>query len=357
MQDFQDRCQPQECLAFLVAALLHDVGHYPYAHAIEDMRLQDVPKHETIAEQFLNDEQLQLVLEKDFDLSPNHVFALLNPKHPSADQALCNPLLASMLSGPIDIDKLDYLDRDSMHAGVPYGRNFDQARLIGQLCIDTERNRLAITEKGTTAAEMMVFARYIMFSEVYWHHTVRSATAMLQRCVYELEDRQGFLQQARSLSESQFQDVLLAHARQTKSADLAEGLFGKQRQLYKRVAQYDVLSASELHRSIARRPFTELVALSERLADILSTSSNEQLSKCDVIIDAPPAKLEVQFDVRVRIRDGSFRPLGELSPVVQTLATHQFDNIVKRVRVFVPRRLKEALRGFDLSDSIAKALG
>ena len=75
-----------------------------------------------------------------------------------------------MLSGPIDIDKMDYLARDSLHAGVPYGRNFDQQRLIGSLCLNEAGDGLAITDKGKTAAEMMVFARYVMFSEVYWHH-------------------------------------------------------------------------------------------------------------------------------------------------------------------------------------------
>ena len=89
-----------------------------------------------------------------------------------------------MLSGPIDIDKMDYLPRDSLHAGVPYGRNFDQERLIGSLCLNEAGDGLAITDKGKTAAEMMVFARYVMFSEVYWHHGVRSATAMLQRAFY-----------------------------------------------------------------------------------------------------------------------------------------------------------------------------
>ena len=91
-----------------------------------------------------------------------------------------------MLSGPIDVDKMDYLMRDSLHAGVPYGRNFDQQRLIGSLCVNEAGDGLAITEKGRTAAEMMVFARYVMFSEVYWHHAVRCATAMLQRAFYLL---------------------------------------------------------------------------------------------------------------------------------------------------------------------------
>ena len=82
----------------------------------------------------------------------------------------------SILSGPIDIDKMDYLDRDSLHAGVPYGRNFDRNRLIQSLLVNGNGDGLAISSKGKTAAELMVFARYVMFSEVYWHHTVRSAT-------------------------------------------------------------------------------------------------------------------------------------------------------------------------------------
>ncbi len=91
-----------------------------------------------------------------------------------------------MLSGPIDIDKMDYLYRDSLHAGVPYGRHFDQQRLLGSLCLNQAGDGLAITDKGKTAAELMVFARYVMFSEVYWHHGVRAATAMLQRAFYVL---------------------------------------------------------------------------------------------------------------------------------------------------------------------------
>ncbi len=91
--------------------------------------------------------------------------------------------MRGLLSGPIDIDKLDYLQRDSLHAGVPYGRNFDQRRLLSSMCVGPTGRDIGITVKGKTAAEMMVFSRYVMFSEVYWHHAVRSGTAMLQRLV------------------------------------------------------------------------------------------------------------------------------------------------------------------------------
>ena len=73
------------------------------------------------------------------------------------------------------------LDRDSLHCGVPYGRNFDKQRLIQSLVLNAAGDGLALTSKGKTAAELMVFARYVMFSEVYWHHAVRAATSMLSR--------------------------------------------------------------------------------------------------------------------------------------------------------------------------------
>ena len=144
-----------------------------------------------------------------------------------------------MLSGPIDVDKMDYLMRDSLHAGVPYGRNFDQQRLIGSLCVNDAGDGLAITDKGRTAAEMMVFARYVMFSEVYWHHAVRCATAMLQR---------AFLPAARYALISTPCFVRTKHEMIASMRRAARGwacrrycwmaLFGTTRRLYKRFAQY-----------------------------------------------------------------------------------------------------------------------
>ncbi len=339
-EDFRSRCSPKQCELFLVAALLHDIGHYPFAHAIEDMRLPGMPRHEELAAECLQSPDLKKILECDFEIDPNDVLELLAP----AEKPGRFPLLFSMLSGPIDIDKLDYLERDSMHAGVPYGRNFDQQRLIGQLCVDTDRNSLAITQKARTAAEMMVFARYVMFSEVYWHHAVRSATAMLQRCVYGLNDRAEFLAKARWMSDAEAASAILEKLADTELADISRGLFGQDRSLFKRAAQFDYLEAPEIHRALARRPFEEMVELSGKLAEYLSSQTKQTVLPSEILIDAPPTKLEVQFDVRVRQSDETFRPLGTLSPVVQTLATHQFDNMVKRVRIFVAPKHRDWMR-------------
>jgi HD superfamily phosphohydrolase len=174
----------------LVSALLHDIGHWPFCHAIEDMRLDGLPRHETLANRLISSDEIAHLLVSDWQLEPVEVANVLSGTigksivaNPSSDEDRAMAILVSILSGPIDIDKIDYLERDSLHAGVPYGRNFDRHRLISSLCIDPAHHRLAITEKGRTAAEMMVFARYIMFSEVYWHHSVRSAH-INHGCVY-----------------------------------------------------------------------------------------------------------------------------------------------------------------------------
>jgi HD superfamily phosphohydrolase len=153
---------PEAAELFLVAALLHDLGHWPFCHPIEDLKLRQVPSHELFANSFLLEGELADLLREEWGVQPRDVVEMLSGK--PADR--CGRLLRSMLSGPIDVDKMDYLSRDSLHAGVPYGRNFDQPRLIQSLCLNEAGDRLAITDKGKTAAELMVFARCVMFREV-----------------------------------------------------------------------------------------------------------------------------------------------------------------------------------------------
>ena len=348
---------------FLVAALLHDIGHWPFCHAVEDMLLPTIPRHESLARRLIVGGEMAEAIEQDWSLSPNDVANLLAPNTPMAAQdttsssktvrPIASILLQSMLSGPIDIDKLDYLERDSLHAGVPYGRNFDRNRLVSSLCIDHAHHRLAISDKGRTAAEMMVFARYVMFSEVYWHHAVRSATAMLQRSVFEIQRDKVSSSMATKwvdMNESEMIDSLLVASRDREWKASTEGLFGAKRELYKRVAQFDCLSHPEQHSALARKPYDENRDLCEQLAHQLSQKTGVAIGVHDILIDAPPTKLEVQFQLDVRQRDGSMRALGELSPVVHALATKQFDDIVKRVRIFVRPSLFAPLASIDFTE-------
>jgi len=337
----------------LAAALLHDVGHWPFGHPIEDMDLPEVPRHEEFARRSVTEGEVAAVLRDDWGLDPIEVAALIAGKA----KARKGRILESMLSGPIDVDKIDYLMRDSLHAGVPYGRHFDRRRLVGSLCLNEAGDGLAITDKGKTATEMMVFARYVMFSEVYWHHAVRSATAMLQRAFFMLRDGLDF-ERLFTLTDGPMIEALRTAASGGPAGELLDGLFGPTRRLYKRLAQYSYFEVPELYRQLARQPYPRLVKLAEQLAAVLAKALSQPIAAHEVLIDAPPVKLEVDFDVEVFFaKQGVYRRLDDVSPVVRTLAREQFDDYVKRVRIFVHPRLASELGGLpDLNRRVGEAI-
>jgi HD superfamily phosphohydrolase len=251
---------------------------------------------------------------------------------------------------------MDYLARDSLHAGVPYGRHFDQERLLASLCLDATGTTLAITDKGRTAAELMVFARYVMFSEVYWHHAVRSATAMVQRAVWIVRERIDAASLVRS-DDAAFTGWLMAAAAGTAAEPLAHGLFGDTRRLYKRAATYDAAHHPAVHRALAGRPYADAVAISARLAASLSQRLGTAIPPHAVLVDAPPAEREVEFRIQVRekVPHGAghvWRGLETLSPVVRSLAREQFDDLVKRVRIFCEPTMASAIAGCAELESI-----
>jgi HD superfamily phosphohydrolase len=352
---FRAAISPSDAQVLIVAALLHDLGHWPFCHPIEDLQLPGVPQHEMFANSFILEGEIADTLRDDWGINPRDVVALLSEK-PRDNRTR---ILHSILSGPIDIDKMDYLVRDSLHAGVPYGRNFDQQRLIGSLCLNDAGDGLAISEKGRTAAEMMVFARYVMFSEVYWHHAVRSATAMLQRAFYLLHGQLD-LDALFRLTQQPLIAQLEHAAGNGPSRELLAGLFGPTRQLYKRLAQYSYFQQQDLYQQLARRPYAWLVACGDELASDLSRQMGRRVAPHEILFDAPPVKREVEFHVEIHFpKENVYRTLGDVSPVVETLARKQFDDYVKRVRVFVHPRLADEARQLEnlpalISDAIQR---
>jgi HD superfamily phosphohydrolase len=96
--------------------------------------------------------------------------------------------LQGLVSGSLDLDKIEYLKRDALMCGVPYGE-IDVDRLLNSLVLRrraaTGRRVVGVLEKGLSALESLLFAKYQMYRNVYWHHAVRSATAMYKRLVDE----------------------------------------------------------------------------------------------------------------------------------------------------------------------------
>jgi hypothetical protein len=340
----------QDAAAFVVAALVHDIGHWAFCHPIEDMGLEELPPHESLVRPLLAHGDPARILQDEWGIAPGRIATLIDGPRPEDGPDRAAGILHSLLSGPIDVDKMDYLTRDSLHAGVPYGLHFDQERLLSSLCLDAGGSSLAITEKGRTAAELMVVARYVMFSEVYWHHAVRAATAMLQRAVWIVRPAIDPARLTR-FDDHAFAGWLRDAAAGTPAAPLADGLFGSERRLFKRAATFDALHQPAIHRLLSGRSYADSVAISHRLAGRLSDRLGVRLPGDALLIDAPPAAREVEFDLQIRERPGrgspnasaAWRRLSEMSPVVRSLAHEQFDELVKRVRIFVPAGVAGAI--------------
>lgn len=164
------------------AALLHDIGHYPFSHAIEELGPPVLP-HEEAGRRIIEQGAVARVLESIWRVSPSRVANFINPRDPLSED---DRLLRGLLSGALDVDKLDYLPRDARSCNVPYG-GVDTPRLLDSLRVaDVEgQRRIVVTEKGISPLYSLINARQEMFDNVYWHHTNRACMVMLLRAVQD----------------------------------------------------------------------------------------------------------------------------------------------------------------------------
>jgi hypothetical protein len=124
------------------------------------------------------------------------------------------------------------------------------------------------------------------------------------------------------------------------------------------LAQYSFFEEPALYNRLARRPYPWLAACAQQFAIEASTALARIVAPHEVLFDAPPVEREVEIEIDVYFpKEQKYRPLGEVSPVVRTLARTQFDDYVKRVRVFAHPRVIDDLRGVaNLAELLNRAI-
>ncbi|RYZ54759.1 MAG: HD domain-containing protein [Sphingobacteriales bacterium] len=160
LKDFQ--LSKDDCLAARMAILMHDIGHGPFSHALEHSLVEGVT-HETLSSLIMQR------LDRDFNgmlRNAIHVF----------DQAYPRKYLHQLVSSQLDVDRMDYLNRDSFYTGVSEGViGYD--RILQMLVV--ENDELMVEEKGVHSIEKFIIARRLMYWQVYLHKAVLGAEQLL----------------------------------------------------------------------------------------------------------------------------------------------------------------------------------
>ena len=300
-------------MSFLCACLLHDLGHFPYTHSLKELPLR--PHESLTGDIILADPVKGLVAGCGAD--PELTAAIVDDGRDRGEGGSVELLFyRRLLSGCLDPDKLDYLNRDARYCGVPYGMQ-DVDFILSRLVPNVERGA-DIDSRLIPNVEAILFAKYLMYRTVYWHRQVRACTAMIKKALIgalELGDVTG--EELYGLDDWSLFDLL---RRKTGSA-LAEAVW--KGRLFSVAAEipYDDAGHACL-RDISRRSLYE-----RRLAVELGVG----LGPGDLIIDLPEP---VSFEAGLFVLDEN-RDFADGTSAFKAETLESFVRTLYTVRIFV----------------------
>jgi len=275
------------------AALCHDVGHAPFSHNVEELLHRHTGLYHDDVTELLVDSEVGDVL-REHDLDPERVAGLVAGEGQ----------YGQLVSGELDVDRMDYLVRDAHHTGVPYG-TIDHERLIRELTFAD--GALVLDEGNVQTAESLLIARALMTPTVYAHPVARISKAMLRRATERLLATPDI--SAERVRRMDDYDLVCA-LRMTPETETFARRYDR-RDLFKRAvwAEYDDTPAH------LRTADHEAVRELER--DI---ADRAELTPEEVVVDVPPKPSMTESTSEVLV-GGEVRRLADHSPLVTGLRT------------------------------------
>jgi len=213
----------EEESGLLIAILLHDIGHGPFSHAMEHSIVNDI-SHEEISLQFMEK------LNEEFNGSLTLAIAIFKKEYP-------RKFMCQLISSQLDMDRADYLKRDSFYTGVAEG-NINSERLITML--NVVNDELVVEEKGIYSVEKFLVARRFMYWQVYLHKTGIAAEQLLTRILKRAKE---LVQQGERLNCSEPLNFFLTSEVNFRSFD------NDTLAIFAKLDDYDIVAAMKLWRN------------------------------------------------------------------------------------------------------------
>lgn len=331
------------CNSFLVAALLHDLGHFPFTHSLKDLPLED---HETLTGNLLTEEPLKsLIYSAGAD--PQMTRAIVDKHLLCAGSNESETLFfRHLLSGVLDPDKLDYLNRDAFYCGVPYGIQ-DTDFILSRIQPDKDRG-IVLDSRAIMSIESILFSKYLMYRSVYWHKQVRIATAMMKKTIFTaLENKLIEPQKLYTLDDSGIYSLIDSLHFPEKEIAFAV----RNRSFFTVIAEFSFSNENPkmtILENILNRYEAEI-----RIAEYISRISGSIISSAQILIDIPE---RVSFESDLFITDEK-SVFSKSTTVFSDVLVNRFTDSLRIIRIAIhPSFNHVVLNMTNLPEKLAECL-